>query len=705
MSINSIINTAYTGLSASQAAIRTISNNVANVNTPGYARQTVDLEGLVAGGGGFGVRVSNVQRVADSFLSAAAYSATSDFGRFETLNQFQDRLQGLIGSPDSKTGLAARADSIFSSIADLTADPADGVRRQAVISEISRFLDDIASLGSSVQALRVDASSQIGETVTVINQTLQRTQQLNSQIVRARASSQESAGLEEQRAQALNQLAELVDIRVQEQPDGSVQISTARGQTLLDHAARRLDYNGSASASAETTFPAIKVSRIDPVSGIAVDTGLTLDADLTSGRLSGLIDLRDEELPAIADGLGELARGFRDSVNAIHNANTSVPPPPSLIGRNTGLTLTDPNGFSGTSTFAVVDTAGTVVAKTTVDFGSLPANTPISSVIAQINAGLGGAATVSLTNGKLSFSAAAAGNGVVIADDPTAPSQRAGQGFSQYFGLNDLIVGDQPSSYNTGFKGSDAHLFAAGGQTDFEVRDSSNRVVARYTLTTGGVTYNDLLTTLNGAGALGSYVQFGLDSQGALSVTSAPNVGPYSIRIARDTSDRGGTGVSLSSQFGLGVGVQANGARGLSIRKDIQVNPFRLGLAKFDPAAAVGSLALGVGDQRGAVALRGLQDQAIAFRAAGPVTAANATLSQYLGSFLGETAIAAQTAEAGRNDAEALRNDVIKRRDDFSGVNLDEELANLVVFQNSYSAAARVLTAARDIYDTLLNVI
>ncbi|QCI80114.1 hypothetical protein E6W36_13160 [Hankyongella ginsenosidimutans] len=66
MSINSIINTAYTGLSASQAAIRTISNNVANVNTPGYARQTVDLEGLVAGGGGFGVRVSNVQRVADS---------------------------------------------------------------------------------------------------------------------------------------------------------------------------------------------------------------------------------------------------------------------------------------------------------------------------------------------------------------------------------------------------------------------------------------------------------------------------------------------------------------------------------------------------------------------------------------------------------------------------------------------------------------
>nr|WP_222872972.1 hypothetical protein [Hankyongella ginsenosidimutans] len=383
-----------------------------------------------------------------------------------------------------------------------------------MITEISRFLDDIASLGSSVQALRVDASSQIGETVTVINQTLQRTQQLNSQIVRARASGQESAGLEEQRAQALNQLAELVDIRVQEQPDGSVQISTARGQTLLDHAARRLDYSGSASASAETVFPAIKVSRIDPVSGIAVDTGLTLDADLSSGRLSGLIDLRDNQLPAIADGLGELARGFRDSVNAIHNANTSVPPPPSLVGRNTGLTLSDPNGFTGVSTFAVVDSTGAVVAKTTIDFGSLPANTPLSTVISQINTGLGGAATVSLNNGKLSFTAAGAGNGVVIADDPTTPSQRAGQGFSQYFGLNDLIVGDKPSNYNTGVKGSDAHGFLAGGQTDFEVRDANNRVVARYTLNVGGATYNDLLSTLNGAGALGNYVQFGLDSQG-----------------------------------------------------------------------------------------------------------------------------------------------------------------------------------------------
>ncbi len=705
MSINSIINTAYTGLSASQAAIRTISNNVANVNTPGYARQTVDLEGLVSGTSGFGVRVSNVQRVADSFLNAAAYSATSDFGRFEALNQFHDRLQGLIGAPDSKTGLAARADGIFSAIADLTADPADSVRRQAVITEISRFLDDISSLGNSVQALRVDASSQIGETVTVINQALQRTQQLNTQIVRARASGQESAGLEEQRAQALNDLAELVDIRVQEQADGSVQIATARGQTLLDHAARRLEYSGSAAASAETVFPAIKVSRIDTVSGIAVDTGLTLDADLTSGRLSALIDLRDTELPAIADGLGELARGFRDSVNAIHNSNTSVPPPTSLVGRNTGLTSSDPNGFTGVSTFAVVDNAGQIVAKTSINFSSLPANTPLSTVVAQINTGLGGAATVSLNNGKLSFTAANGSHGVVIADDATTPSQRAGQGFSQFFGLNDLITGDRPSNYNTGVQGGDAHQFAAGGQTEFEVRDTHNRVVARYTLNVGGTTYNDLLTTLNSAGALGSYAQFGLDSQGALSVASAPNVGPYNIRIARDTTNRGNTGISLSSQFGIGLGVQANGARGLSIRKDIQANPFKLGLAKFDPSIAVGATALGVGDQRGAVALRGLQDQAIAFKSAGPVTATNATLTQYLGSFLGETAITAQAAESGRNDAEALRNDVIKRRDDFSGVNLDEELANLVVFQNSYSAAARVLTAARDIYDTLLNII
>jgi flagellar hook-associated protein 1 FlgK len=137
----------------------------------------------------------------------------------------------------------------------------------------------------------------------------------------------------------------------------------------------------------------------------------------------------------------------------------------------------------------------------------------------------------------------------------------------------------------------------------------------------------------------------------------------------------------------------------------VRENPNRLSLAKFTAGASAGDLVLNGGDQSGALAFQSLETLRIAFNQAGELSAGNATLSQFTAQFLGNAGLQAQRATNLEEDNQALLGELQERLSDVSGVNLDEELANLVVFQNAYSAAARVLTSVQDLYDSLLNAV
>jgi flagellar hook-associated protein 1 len=114
---------------------------------------------------------------------------------------------------------------------------------------------------------------------------------------------------------------------------------------------------------------------------------------------------------------------------------------------------------------------------------------------------------------------------------------------------------------------------------------------------------------------------------------------------------------------------------------------------------------VGRGDDRGANALRDVMTKSVAFDAAGDLPAMSGSLGSYVASLIAEVSGRADRAERSRDDAEALSIAVTKQRDDYQGVNMDEELANMVVYQNSYNASARLITTARDMYDTLLSLV
>lgn len=704
MSLSNILQVAYSGISASQAALRSVTNNIANVNTPGYSRQQVVMETHAYGGEVAGVKIGQIRRVTDQFLEKAVYSASGDTGRYSVMQQFHDRLQGFIGSSDSKTGIGARLDSIFAAMATLAGDAADTVRRQGAIDSIARFTEEVQSLSGQIQALRTDASNQAMDTVNTINDLLARIHDLNPRIVQLKVTNGDASALEEQRAQALAELSSLIDIRTVDAGNGAIHLVTANGTTLLDDTLYKLDYPSPGVVSIETNFPQIRLLAVPKGGGAPKDTGMVLDGNLSSGRLKGLLDLRDKELPAIAATLGEMARAFADEMNAIHNAHSAVPAPQVLSGRQTGLLGTDPHGFTGVSTFAVVNENGVVVASQTINFDTLPANATINDVVALINAGLGGQGTATFVNGQLSIKSNVAGGGVVVADDPANPASRGGRGFSHFFGLNDLLVSGQSTNPATGVKGTDAHGFAPGGSMYLEVRDANNRIIGSYTLNVTGTSFDDLLAQLNSPAGLGNYMTFSLDAQGQLVSAPKPGFSGAEIHLVSDTTSRGGTGVSFSAFFGLGHAKQAAFASDLAVRPDIQSNPSRLALARFNPAAAPGTPALGEGDNHGANALFDLGSRKVGFGKAGDLTPVSATLSQYMGFLLGDAALKAQRADAGTADSTALLTTVVQRRDDFSGVNLDEELNNMIVFQNSYNAAARLMTTAKEMFDTLLAI-
>ncbi len=208
-----------------------------------------------------------------------------------------------------------------------------------------------------------------------------------------------------------------------------------------------------------------------------------VNLDLSSGEMQGLINLRNNLLPNVSDQLSEYVSGAVSAINAAHNTASAVPPPQTLTGAATGLDL--PTAVSGFTRHdqrvAIVDSSGNLQEQVAIDFtnqtmsvngGAATSYTSPANFLTALNSALGTYGTASFTNGALSIQATASTNGVAIADG-TPPSSRNGEGFSQYFGLNNLISASTVTNYQTGLKATDPSGFPAGQTLTLRVSDAS----------------------------------------------------------------------------------------------------------------------------------------------------------------------------------------------------------------------------------------
>lgn len=700
MSLSDILNSAVSGLNAAQAGIRTVSSNIANVGTPGYARERVNQTAAVIGGRVVGVSVGEPTRVADRFLEAAVYRRATDQGSAQARSDYLDRLQSLLGAPGSSSGLPARLDAINTAAIAMTGSV--GVEQNAAdfVGRAGDAIGTLQRLDGDVASLMADTDAEVGYAVERVNTLLGQIHALNDTVARLDGLGRSAAGSVDQRNAAVEELSGLIAVNVRAQPDGRVNIETTGGAPLLDHRLRLLSYpNASATGTgaAQADYPGIDIRFADGAGAPGAATGDRIESAAIGGKLGGLLDLRDRSLPNFREQLGGLFNGLARALNGASNAASAFPPPARLDGGVTALTSADRLGFTGRAVFAVVGKDGKVAAQTTVDFDALGSGASVSDAVAAINAGLGGKASANFANGRLTIAATGAGNGVVVADDPARPSLRGGAGFSQYFGLNDMVRAPGALLTPAGFQSGDPHGFAAGSTADVMLRDASGRVVARTTLMPqAGGTMGDIADALN-ASPLGNYGSFAIDDAGRFRFSAAPGQAGLSLSIPVDSTARGDTGVTFSALSGL-TGA-AGGLATAGIAGDLRNSPARLPLAQFDTSAGVGGRGLLPTDTRGAQAYVDSFAKVNDLGKDGTVS-----LERFASLILGQTGTDAANASSQLEDATVRHSDAVNRRDSFSGVNIDEELSQMIVLQNSYSASARLVTVANQMYETLIGM-
>jgi len=698
MSLNQIMNSGVTGMLSHQQALNVTSNNIANVQTEGYARKAVDYSTIVLGGYGAGVEVEDVRRITDEFVQRELRLSTASAEQFKAMSQIYGKLQALLGDPSANTSLTGKIDSIHTGFSALTVDPTLSVSRTAALTELSNFGIETNRLLTQVQSLRKEADTHIASEIETVNAAILRIHELNREISSATISQKPTGELEDKRDQAIDEISKIVDVKTYPQGNNSLAIVTNAGQQLLDFTPRQLVYSPAATVSSATIFDQISINVYDEVTGTIASSGLPLDPELTGGSLRGWLDMRNVELPSLADQIGTLAAATAEQFNAVHNSNTAVPPPASLTGHNSGLAAAEAHGFTGEATFYSFDANNDIVASYTVDFDAVGTNT-LADVMAEVNGALG-AGTLSLTNGVMSMNAAGGATGVGIAQDATDPALRAGRGFSHFFGMNDLVEARVPTNFDTGLASGDNHSFT--GTTEFSFRGPNGEVQSNFTVDFGAIggTMNDVINEINAN--ISPAATASLDANGAIQITNANGYENYKINVVNDTSDRAGTGKYFSEMFGIGLSYPSDQGVDFSVRDDIEASPMTMALAEINPT---GSPALNLSDNRGALKFQDISGASNAFGTVGGLPGSVVTVAEYAAQILAKAGLDAARSDSLQQDRSTLAGVLNEKLQEASGVNMDEELANLIVYQNAYNAAARVITTARDMYDVLLNIV
>lgn len=726
------LRTAHSGLLAGQQALDVVARNIANVNTPGYSRKIVNLEQRTLAGHGAGVQFGQLSRHVDQELLAILRREEGVNRAKEVYKDGLDSLQHLFGTPESNTSLSHTLTQMQGAIEAMAVTPQDGLEQQAMV----RWAGEVASMlrrsSREVQSLRQQADERIGTAVQEINGLLQTISDLNAQVVRSTSFGYGAVDLLDQRDQALDRLSQLIDVDVSGRSSGEVVVFTSGGRTLVDSTGVTLSHIAAVDSGATVTYVE---GDFDGIYAGTRIPGNDITADIRTGELRGLLDLRDGTLPALQSSLDELASRLRDTVNAVHNRGVAYPGTQQFRGTQTfGDPATQTIRFGGTSDTALVlfDGLGNEVARTTVRtlLGAVaPADstTSINGLAAAIGGWapggtLGTPLAADVTDGKLNIrvndarytlamrdqTATAAGSAAQDASilfdadgtaGPTPP--RTATGFSGFFGLNDFFVdATVPAVHDSSVLG--AGFSYLGANATLTLRNAG---VGTATVNiAAGATLADVVASLRAV----SGVEAALipDGTGVRLRVSSSDGKPLTITETPDPPDLVTHANNLErflAQTGLRQS-EAGSSSSIAVRADIAATPRLVarGVVQWDASLPpAGKYAITPGDATVAAELARSIGADGGFAVAGRMSATNATFVEYASSFIGDVS---GLATENRADVQYQKDlvDSLRQKSEFvRGVNLDEEVSDLLVYEQAYAAAARIVQVVQQMFDAL----
>jgi flagellar hook-associated protein 1 len=621
MSLSIALFNALSGLQVNQTALQVTSSNVANVNTPDYARKIHDQQNRVLGGIGAGVETAQIVRRIDQFLRRDLMQETTVLGNAKVRSDYLNRMQAMFGSLGNNNALGNSITNLSSAIENVANSPEVAAHRFDAVNEAVRMAQYFNDMGTQVQQLRTQADAEIAAAVDIINTELEVVAELNAKIANNLVKGLPVGDLQDRRDAAVKTISEYMDLQEFTDSTGQLRLFTKSGRSLVSGTTvSSLSYTVTPYMTPNETYPGA-------ISGITLN-GTTNDItdQITAGKLGALIEMRDRQLPAMTAQLDQLAGQLRDEVNRVHNRGANTPfgqgtgagDPAAMYGSRSIANPADALTLGSDVTFAILDAAGnSVTAPMTLAAGATTPDAILTAIDGYLGTapGYGAAAwnddrmEIKLENGyRLAIldngPAGDMGDATITFDADGDTVTEDYLGFSNFFGLNDLF--ETPSL-------------------------------------TGGV-----------------------------------------MAMANQGSD---LGISSTMQ----------------VRQSIVDDPSYLSRGMLRGTAP--DLALGVGDNEIAQQLANVFGQTFDYGsiANGP-SAVSTTFSGYAGVVLSFNASQTAAADSTLDYQSFFFQDLQAKFLSEAGVNLDEELANMTIFQNAYNASARLVQAADEMFDTLLSL-
>lgn len=622
--MSNLLSIGASGLNAAQVALTTVGNNISNVNTTGYSRQTVlQTEAITTGGGnyttGSGVNVQAVQRAYSDFLTSALWTANSSMQGATTTSSLATTLNSALSASGN---LQNALDSFYGAFSTVANTPGVASSRQSLLGSASQMVAVFNTLGQQLSAQQSQVNAQIKTTVDSVNNVSSNLAAVNAKI--HAAGNNVPNDLLDQRDNLVQTLSGYVGVSAFTQSDGTISVYASSGQALV---------SGDKSYALQTGN-----NQYDPTRTEVLDsTGTVVSTKLSGGTLGALLNYRSNVLDGVQNQLGQAAVALSTSVNT---------------QQSKGLDL---NGKQGGAMFSVPSPA------------VLPSN---------LNKGTGS------VSASISDASQLTGSDYVLSYNGSAWSMQTTSG------QNVAMTANPDGTYSAAGMTLSLSGTAQAGDT-FQIqptRQASTGLTLTMTDPNGIAAAAALnakaATTNTGTGSIGSVTVTDPTNAALLNgaTVSFPTGSSYQV------TDSSGNVLS-SGSYAPGQTISANGW---------SVTPS--GTPAANDKFTIGANSNGLNDTSNALALAGLADAKVLNGGTQSVIGAYGTLTTTIGT-VGSQATTNLTTQT------SLYNQAMSAQQSVSGVNLDEEAANMVKYQQAYQASAQVISTAQTIFSSLISAI
>ena len=647
------------GLNAAQQALDIIGNNIANAANEDYHRQRIDLTpayssqlGAVTMGGG--VEVKAVTRVINNLLEQEILRQQSSLSQLDSELATLQTVESAFGELSSDGGLSLAMDEFFNALQDLATHPSSIIWQSQATTAAESMAFQFRTLVDFLNNLRNQISTEADYVIDEINTLTGQIAELNDNIERIQMIGGSANNLSDQRDGLIAQLAGLVDVQTQQRGSGAVDVSAAGIPVVTGTDSLQLDLGRTP----------------DGTLGISVVDAYLYSASAQGGELGALMSVTNGALVDIQSSLDDLAKAIITQINQNHvQAVSSQGAFTQLTGwhvASENLVDFDPPITDGKIYIRVTDTATETVTRYEIDIdASNDSLTTIADYITNNIAGL----SASVGSSRLSIYADSTYKFdflPAVLSDPVAETLTGTTPPS--ISISGICMGSDNDTLRFTISGAGT---VGNGNLQLEVKDSAG---------TG-----DVIATLNiGVGyAAGDLLELGNGISISVGTGDFGNGDNFDVQVLANTDTSGVLAAAGINAFFTGTGAD-----------DIAVSDY----IANSPASIAVALGADMTDNENALRLAAVKDQATG-------TLNSLTAGEFYLKVVTDIAQQLSIKRMQQENVETITRNLVDQRSDISGVDMNEEAARMLIFEQMFQAMAKYISTVNASLATLMEII